>query len=44
VKIGTSQGYGWAGAPLPSTVFEISVKAGPLTDAEARHLLGKKEK
>ncbi len=31
VKIGTSQGYGWAGKPLPSTVFEIAVKAGPLT-------------
>ena len=43
-KIGTSQGYGWAGTSLPSTVFEIAVKAGPLTDAEAKHLLTKKMK
>ena len=44
VKIGTSQGYGWAGKSLPSTVFEIAVKAGPPSDAEAKHLLTKKGK
>ncbi len=42
--IGTVQGYGWAGKALPSTVFEIAVKAGPLTEAETKHLLGKKGK
>jgi hypothetical protein len=38
------QGYSWAGVPAASAVFEISVKAGPLTDAEAKHLLGKEKK
>lgn len=38
------QGYSWEGVPIGPTVFEISVKAGPLTDVEAKHLLGKKEK
>lgn len=38
------QGYTWAGVPIAPTVFEIAVKAGPLTDAEAKKLLGKKDK
>ncbi len=36
------QGWTWAGENLAAnTVFEISVKAGPLTDAEAKKLLKK---
>ena len=35
------QGYSWAGIPIPPTVFEIAVKAGPLGDAEAKKLLAK---
>ncbi|HVS37840.1 MAG TPA: hypothetical protein VMS17_19940 [Gemmataceae bacterium] len=38
------QGYSWAGVPALSAVFEISVKAGPLTETEAKALLTKKEK
>ncbi len=38
------QGYSWEGATLRPTVFEIAVKAGPLTDVEAKHLLQKKGK
>lgn len=34
-----TQGYSWAGKPIPKTVFEIAVKAGSLTDAESKKLL-----
>jgi hypothetical protein len=33
------QGYSWAGKELPRTVFEIAVKSGELTEAEARRVL-----
>jgi hypothetical protein len=33
------QGYGWNGAALPPTIFEIAVKPGKLTDAEMARLL-----
>ncbi len=36
------QGYTWQGTPIGPSVFEISVKAGPLTDAEQKVLLMKK--
>jgi hypothetical protein len=39
------QGRSWAGVSLPSSaVFEIAVKAGPLSEKETLHLLGKKGK
>jgi hypothetical protein len=34
-------GWTWAGENLAPSVFEVSVKAGPLTDAESRKLLKK---
>ena len=37
-----AQGYSWEGASILPTAFEISVKAGPLTEKEAKVLLGKK--
>ncbi|MCA9174124.1 MAG: hypothetical protein KDB14_06510 [Planctomycetales bacterium] len=32
------QSYSWDGKTVGKTVFEISVKSGPLTDAEKRLL------
>ena len=37
-----AQGYCWDGLPVGPSAFEISVKAGPLTEKEAKALLGKK--
>jgi len=34
-------GHTWANVEIPSTVFEIAVKPGPLTDAESKRLLRK---
>lgn len=34
------QGFVWAGKPIERTVFEVSVTAADLTDAERQHLLG----
>ena len=41
VGVNVSQGYCWAGKPIPSTVYEIAVKVGPLTEGEAKSLLVK---
>jgi hypothetical protein len=35
------QGYCWAGKPIPKTVMEIAVTAGPLSEAESKKLLKK---
>jgi hypothetical protein len=39
VYVDDYQGYSWAGVAIPKTVFEISVKSGPLTKAEQVSLL-----
>ncbi|MCA9179413.1 MAG: hypothetical protein KDB14_33380 [Planctomycetales bacterium] len=39
VKLDDGQSYSWDGKTVGKTVFEISVKSGPLTDAEKRLLL-----
>jgi hypothetical protein len=41
--INGSQGYAWGGKPVEKTVFEIAVKAGPLTPEETKRLLKKKK-
>jgi hypothetical protein len=37
------QGYSWDGKEIPPSVFEIAVKAGQLSPAEMKKVLGKKE-
>jgi hypothetical protein len=37
--VNNDQGYCWDGKPIPPTVFEIAVKGGALTDAEAKKWL-----
>ena len=39
--VNDTQRYAWAGKTIEKTVFEIAVKAEPLTDAEAKKLLKK---
>ena len=34
-------GYAWDGKAIPTTVFEIAVKSGELTEAESKKLLKK---
>jgi hypothetical protein len=36
--IDDKQGFGWAGKEVGKTVFEISVKTTPLTEAEKKYL------
>ena len=38
-QVNDKQAYGWAGNEIGVTVFEISVKAGPLTKSEKENLV-----
>src|SRR5262249_49270476 len=43
VLVNDAQGYSWAGEQVEKAVFEVAVKATPLTPEEAKRLLKRKQ-